>query len=408
MERPRLLFVAPWYLFPTDSGGKIRTADILRGMKGGRFHLTLASPWPADGRRLPEEEARAADAFVGWTRSNEFTGLSPKRLGLLLSSLPVSVAGDRNAEGRRVVAQELARRPDVVVVDFVHTAVLLPPSIPVPSVLFTHNVEAEIFRRHAAVAKNPALRLAWRDQWRKMRRFERATLARFSRVVAVAERDREQFRQLYGIDEAKVIPTGADLDFYAYSSPATADDAPGIVFVGAMDWAANIDGLAWLMDQVWPKIAAARPDATLTIVGRNPPESLTEAARQRRLPWTFTGFVDDIRPHVRRAQVSIIPLRVGGGTRLKAAEAMACGRPIVATTLGVEGLGLEPERHFLAGDTPDAFADGVLRLLADADLRVALAERARAFVEDYSSSKRVAAIFEDICWRTATAGRDRR
>ena len=302
-----------------------------------------------------------------------------------------------------MVARELAKGYDVVVFDFAHAVVLAPPGLKLPSVLFTHNVEAEIFRRHLDYAGNALTRWVWRDQLQKMERFERDAVERFDVVVAVSERDGEMLRQTCRDPEAarvEVIRTGVDLDFFDYSPP---QEAPRVVFMGAMDWLANIDGVEFFLDDIWPRIAQRRPDAEMTVVGRNPPESLVSKAKAAAPTWRFTGFADDVRPHVRGAAVFAIPLRVGGGTRIKAYEAMALGCPVVSTGLGVEGLPVLDGQHYLRADDAQAFADAVLRLLDDAELRMRLANGAREFDTEHCSYRAAAADFERACVRAMEA-----
>jgi glycosyltransferase involved in cell wall biosynthesis len=391
--KPRLLFVSPRFLLPADSGGKIRTGDILRGLKGGAFEVTLASPAPPDAARFAGDIARLCDHFISWEEAARGSSHKLRRMLRLLSALPIPVATDESAVGQEVVAGALAERPDVVVIDFLHAAVLAPGALPPSSVLFTHNVESEIFERQVEVATNFLTRAVWRNQQRKMARFERTTLRRFRHVVAVSERDRQLFSSLYGVDGVKVIATSVDLATLTFGEMGS---EPAIVFTGSMDSLSNVDGVTYFMNEVWPIIAAARPDAKVVVVGRNPPGNLVEAARRRGLPWHFTNFVDDVRPYIRAAQVSVIPLRVGSGTRIKAFEAMALGSPVVSTTLGVEGLPLQPGRHYLRGDTAAEFAAAVLLLLGDEAARKRLARDARQLAEGFSAGN-VAASFEAIC-----------
>lgn len=389
----RLLFVLPWFLFPANTGGRIRTSQILRGMKGGAFSVTLASPVTKDGEtRFAEELRSVCDRFVSWPARPSGGWRKYARLLHLAGSLPVAVATDRSAEGSRIVARELAGKPDLLVVDFPHAGVLLPEAFGVPSVIFTHNVEAEIFRRQVAAARNPVARMVWRDQTAKMERYERETLARFDRVIAVSERDAKQFRERYGAKSVLPIPTGVDLDYFAYHAPAA---GPRVVFTGSMDWLPNVEGIEWLLREVWPAVRKGVPGASLKVIGRDPPAHLVRAANGAGVE--FTGFVDDIRPHVRGAAACVIPLLVGGGTRIKAYEAMAQGCPIVSTTIGMEGLPAEPGRHFLLADRPDEFAAALVRLLSDRALGGRLAADARGFVEASFSAARVAAEFERIC-----------
>ena len=268
--------------------------------------------------------------------------------------------------------------------------------------MFTHNVEAEIFHRHAKVDRSWLKRAIWRNQADKMQRYERELLPRFTAVVAVAERDRDYFHRHYGIDNVSVIPTGVDLDYFAYRGSAALSDGDGgtVVFTGSMDWMANIDGVEFFMDAVWPAVARARPRAKCVIVGRSPPQFLVERARARQLNWEFTGFVDDVRPFVHNAHVYVIPLRVGGGTRIKVYEAMAMGCPVVSTRIGVEGLPVETERHFVEADTADAMATAVISLLGNQERRKQFSLEARRLVEENMSARRAAQAFEEICLQT--------
>lgn len=375
-------------------------------MKGGVFEIFLASPAPGDVGRFGAEIAGVCDRFLSWP---EIVPGRLARVASVLGALPVAVASDRSAAGSAVLAAALAERMDVVVVDFPHAAVLLPggtnagtnAGINAASVMFTHNVEAEIFERHAELARG-AMRLVWRSQAAKMRRFEGDVLRRFDTVIAVSSRDADALTRRYGLGDVASIDTGVDLDFFALRPPP-AEPVSEIVFTGTMSWPANAEGIGWLMDEVWPLVVAARPEARAVIVGRGAPDALV--ARAKGLHWRFTGFVDDIRPHVAGAQVYVIPLRVGSGTRIKAFEALAMGRPVVSTTVGVEGLDIADGVHFLAADTAETFAAAILRLLGEADLRARLARDARALVEEKCSWAHVARQFEAICTRALTRRR---
>ncbi len=395
--RPRLLFVSPRFLFPMDQGGKIRTGNILRGMKGGAFEVTLASPAPPDADGFRADLDAACDHFISWP---ERPPTRLKRVLALASTVPVAVATDRSPEGSARIGQALTDKPDVVVVDFPHAGVLVPDRIDAASVMFTHNVEAEIFERHAARAKG-LWRLVWANQSRKMTRFEGETLRRFDTVIAVSKRDADVLADRYRLARVEEIDTGVDLDFFAAASPDLAAD-PGsdggtLVFTATMSWAANVEGIHFLLDEVWPTLVAARPRINAVIIGRNPPASLADKIRERGLNVTLTGFVDDIRPYVARSHVYVIPLWVGSGTRIKAFEAMAMGRPVISTSLGIEGLDVTDGEHFLRADSAEAFCRGILSLLDDAASRHRIAAAARSLMEERFAWKTVAAQFETIC-----------
>jgi glycosyltransferase involved in cell wall biosynthesis len=394
-ERAELLFVSTRFLFPVDSGGKIRTTQILRGLKGGRFRVVLASPANAElAARHAAEIAEICDELVWWPQPQRGSLFQYTRLRYLAGSLPIPVRTDRQTEGIALVDRLLRRAPAVAVFDFAHAAVLAPEHIPCPSVVFTHNVEAEIFKRHLEVAGNLPMRIVWRNQYAKMRRFEREALRRFDVVVAVAERDARAFAQDYGVVNTFVIPTGVDLEYFSYTPPERENE---VVFCGSMDWLPNQDGITWYLEEVWQHVAKRAPDARMTVVGRAPPQRLVAEAARRGLNWRFTGFVDDVRPFVRGAAVSVVPLRVGGGTRLKVYEAMAIGTPLASTAVGVEGLPLTPGAHYLLADDAKALGNAVSELLTNPPVRDSISRAAREYVETRFSYRVAAKRFEEAC-----------
>jgi glycosyltransferase involved in cell wall biosynthesis len=236
-----------------------------------------------------------------------------------------------------------------------------------------------------------------------MGRFEQQSLSRYDTVIAVSERDRAALSQRYRLDAVEAIDTGVDLEFFAMNPPHAEID-PGtdggmLIFTATMSWPANVEGIHFLLDQVFPLLVRARPNISAVIVGRKPPPALAEKIRERGLNVTLTGFVADIRPYVAKSNVYVIPLFVGSGTRIKAFEAMAMGRAVVSTTLGVEGLDITNGEHFLRADDAAEFSRSILALLDDASLRSRIALAARRLMEARFSWSHVARQFEDICLR---------
>jgi glycosyltransferase involved in cell wall biosynthesis len=394
-RRQTLLFVSPRFLFPVDSGGKIRTTQVLRGMKGGQFHIKLMSPATPDlVTRHRDDLAQVCDEFESWPAPPEGWRSMLNRGWHLLDALPMPVRVDRSDAAVAAVARALEARPDVVVFDFLHAAVLAPSRIEVPSVIFTHNVEAQIFARHLEVAESTWMRAIWRNQLRKMCAFEAQTLARFDVVVAVSAEDSRLFKRDYGVRNSHVIPTGVDLEFFRHTPPSRDSE---IVFCGSMDWLANQGAMRYFMDEVWLAIVARVPDATMTVVGRAPPAALVAEAARRGLRWQFTGFVDDVRPIVGGAAVSVVPLQVGGGTRLKVFESMAMGPVVVSTSIGVEGLPVESGLNCIVVDDANGIAAAVVALLGDRERRFAMSQAARQFVEEKCGFVVAARSFESAC-----------
>lgn len=404
-EQADLAFVSTRFLFPIDSGGKIRSTQILKGLKGGDFRILLISPAdPGECEEYADDLESVCDEFIHWSAPPRSRYFNYTRARYLLSELPIPVRTDFDRSAVEVIRHALARNPAIAVFDFLHAAVLMPADISCPTLLFTHNVEAEIFRRHRDVVTNSLMRWMWSSQYRKMAAFESAALQRFDRVVAVSARDSEAFETDYDCEHTNVIPTGVDLDFFDYVEPSRDDE---VVFCGSMDWLANQEAMRHFLRDIWQGVVEEIPEARMTVVGRSPPESLVAEAERFGFQWTFTGFVDDVRPYMQGAAVSVIPLRVGGGTRLKAYESMSMGIPLVSTAVGMEGLPVTPGKHFCRADDAEAFAASVVTLLRDGTRRRQMARDARQFVEEHCSYRVAADVFQSACHSAIESHRKR-
>lgn len=218
-------------------------------------------------------------------------------------------------------------------------------------------------------------------QWRKLRRYEAAIVRFADAVVAVSEADRRALLDLGAPTPIVVAPNGIDLE--AYRPPETVSPLRTIVFTGKMDYRPNIDAVLWFAQNVLPRVLAKAPDVRFQIVGMNPHPRLNVLRSHPAIE--ITGAVPDTRPYIHQAGAYVIPMRVGGGTRFKALEALACAAPVVSTTLGVEGVDVRNGQELLIADEPEAFAAAVLRLLEDAQkggaLRRQLGAQGRRFVE---------------------------
>jgi glycosyltransferase involved in cell wall biosynthesis len=292
-------------------------------------------------------------------------------------------------------------RPDVVVCDFLDAAINFPKRLPVPSVLFQHNVESEIWRRHAETESNPLRRQVFKREYSKMLRYEKAMVAKFDRVIAVSEHDRCLMSPWVDTSRVDVVPTGVDLS--QFRSYELSDSNSNLVaFVGAMDWEPNIDAVEYFCETVWPDVVAKVPNARFRIVGRNPN---TRVRRLERATVEVTGSVPSVVSHLKDATVVVVPLRIGGGTRLKIYEAMAAGKAVVSTAIGAEGLDVNPGKDIWIADEPREIAQAVIRLLGDTQLRQnfgrAAAEQAARF--DWSV---VVGTFRKVLCKTARATRD--
>jgi glycosyltransferase involved in cell wall biosynthesis len=199
----------------------------------------------------------------------------------------------------------------------------------------------------------------------------------------------------YALERVADIPTGVDTSYFQ-PRPDVSQQCYNLVFTGSMDWLPNEDAIRYFIEEIMPLIRQSVPDVTLTVVGRNPYPSLV-ALSKRNPSVIVTGRVDDVRPYMDRAAAYVVPIRIGGGTRLKIYEAMAMAKPIVSTTIGAEGLPVRHERELLLADTPESFAAAVVRLFTAEDFAQALGRRAAAAVVEQFGWERVAANFAELC-----------
>jgi glycosyltransferase involved in cell wall biosynthesis len=390
----KLLWVKTDFLHPTTRGGQIRTLELLRRLHRRHeiHYIAFHDPNEPEGlKRAGEYSAKAypIDYQLVDKSSPAFFG---ELITGLFSSMPVAVRRCRSADMRlhieRLIQQE---RFDCVICDFLSPA----PNIPELSecVLFQHNVEAVIWKRRTEHASDPIRHRYLKLQAERMFRYEGDVCRKVRKVIAVSETDAALMQEWYGIKPTEAVPTGVDADYFKVRSAVS--PVADLVFVGALDWAPNIDGVDWFQREVLPLILRRRPDCAVAIVGRKPPRAIQELTA--RYPGIqVTGTVPDVRPWLWGSKVSIVPLRVGGGTRLKIFEAMAAGVPVVSTTVGAEGLGARDGDTIRIADAPEDFAAACIALLDDPAQRERLRNRALQMVTEQCSWEAVASAFEKL------------
>jgi glycosyltransferase involved in cell wall biosynthesis len=399
----RILWLKTELLHPVDKGGKIRTYQMLKALKREHYvtYLTLDDGTAdSDAVERAEEYCHELVRIRHSTREKFSAGFYAELAANLFSPLPYFMKKYESAEMRREVAERArAGDFDVLVCDFLNPAVNVPHALPVPTVLFQHNVEAMIWKRHYEVQTHPLKKAYLYGQWRKAFAYERAACRRFDMVVTVSRDDTETIRNDYGVPNVSDVPTGVDTEFFRPVEGVSVEP-DSLVFTGSMDWLPNEDAIQFFTREIMPLIRERRPEVKLTVVGRKPYASLLELSK-RDPSIIVTGRVEDVRPFMERAAAYIVPIRIGGGTRLKIYEAMAMEKPVVSTTVGAEGLPVRDGEDLLIADTPRAFADAVVRVLTDAELARGLGERSASTVREQFGWDKVAAVFAEACGRAA-------
>lgn len=402
----RIAWVKVGGLWPLETGGRLRSFHLLAQISRRHRVCLLTTHEPGDdaaglAAALPDvEDVWSAVHRSVKSRTPAFASAVARSW---LSRLPLDLWRWRvpalAAELRRRLA---AGEVDCCVADFLSAAPNVPGLVaggapPLgtaapPVVLFEHNAEHVIWRRLAALERRPWRQVPLEIEWRKLRRAEAQACERAAATIAVSDVDRGVLCDAAPAARVAVIPTGVDTDFF--SPVSTGERRAAVVFSGSMDWYPNEDAVLHFIDAMLPPIRAEIPDVSVTVVGRRPGAALLAAAERAGV--RVTGTVDDVRPYVGEAEVFVVPLRIGGGTRLKIFEALAMGRAVVSTTVGAEGLPLVNGRHFVCADEPAAFARAVVDLLRNPVRRRALGAAGRALVKKRYSWRHVAHDFERI------------
>jgi polysaccharide biosynthesis protein PslH len=319
-----------------------------------------------------------------------------RKLGSLISPLPYIVAAHVNPAMNAAVEEALASdRFDVLHCDSISVVPTVPQDARIPKVFNAHNVEAVIWERYVANERRPWMLPVLRSQLARVARFESRLPGIFDCCVAVSDEDRLQMQRRYGAECVAVVPNGADLDYYA---PSPDSGEPTLVYVGSLDWRPNQDAVRWLLESIWPLVRSDLPGASLSIVGRRPPGWMGRMCDSAGA--SLYADVPDVRPYLAAASAVIVPLRIGGGSRLKILEAMAAGRCVVSTSIGAEGLGLRGGQDITIADDAAHFACECVSLLNDPARRAALARSARSLVESRYGWDATACSLEEA-WRLA-------
>jgi sugar transferase (PEP-CTERM/EpsH1 system associated) len=402
----KLLWVKAGGLVPPDTGGKIRSYHILKELAKNHdvtvfsFHIAHADDRHSELKELFHN--------VVCVPLEVPAGRGIRQLGNYLrhlaSGLPFTVSKYCTPQVKRELELLLEKETyDILICDFAFTAGAIPWQASCPKIVFTHNVEAQIWKRHFDVAQNPLWKVVAGLEYRRTSRFERECLEKADHVLTVSEQDRDFFAQFIAPEKITAISTGVDTDFFRPS--ADFEQPHSLIFTGSMDWMPNQDAIFYFGREILPRVRAELADLSVHVVGRSPSTRLRSFGE--RIGMVITGRVDDIRPYVQRAAVYIVPLRVGGGTRLKIFEAMAMGKAVVSTSIGAEGLPVTHGVDILLADTAEDFAQAVLQLLRSNEERKRLGAAARALVEKKYGWASVAAEVEAVLRRvTAAEGRE--
>jgi polysaccharide biosynthesis protein PslH len=381
MPKAKLLFLCQTLPYPPDGGAAIRSYNVLRLLARDYdvtalcFYRRGTTPDLAGSLAALRAIASSVEAFP-IEQEHRRSRLVWDHARSVLTARAYTTYAYENAAFRLVLLEHLRSQRFVLVhVDSLDLSSYLPLLARAPIILVHHNVESALLRRRAAREPNGLRRAYLRLQSWLMQREERRWAPRVTLNIAVSDGDARDLTALVPGARIAVIPNGVDVETFAPTNGYAVD---GIVFVGGMSWFPNADALAFFAQDILPLVRAADARVKVTWVGRALPREINTFAR---LGIHLTGHVDDIRRFVRGAACYVVPLRVGGGTRLKILDAWAMGKAVVSTSVGCEGLDAVDGQNILIRDDPTAFAAAVTTVLGDPALRASLERNARLTAE---------------------------
>ncbi len=381
METMRILVLDEEFPWPLNTGKRIRTYNLIRELS--KYHqityLAYAEPECAAEKHFAEIGLNpiAVPLLDRAARGPIFYW----RLGMnLFSEYPFIVTSHQTRRYQHAFEKLLAGSSfDLVICEWTPYALYVKDILGPKKVIVAHNIESAIWRRYEENETNPAKRWYISKQRQKVEAFERVCFGWVDGATAVSTLEAKTIADLgvrYPVD---VIDNGVDVEYFAPRPKS--DCSISLVFTGSMDWRPNQDAARYFVSEVWPLILERYPDASVLWVGRDPSPDILDLQKTRGV--VITGTVDDVRPYIGNATVYIVPLRIGGGSRLKILEAMAMKKAIVSTTVGAEGLRVTDGQHLLLADTPSEFADAIQRCINDPALCARLGEQGRLLVEEH-------------------------
>lgn len=366
-----ILFLSSWFPYPPDNGARQRAYHLLRYLalknRVSLFALTDPDFVPANA-----EPIRGLVTDLQTYPRPRYYARRARALAAFLSSHPRYLVDSYDPALMDLVRRAAARESFDVIVALQLTMAYYASNLEHPKKVFDE-VEAGVFADGTSGVYG-IRRWRYRMTWWKMSRYLKTLASHFENLTVVSQREAQILReQQIPPERVHVIPNGVDCD--DMPRPPTMFDPYSLIYTGALTYDANLDAMRYFVHEILPLVRAQEPRVQLRITGRAEQVAINEISVDNAV--SFTGYVEDVRPYIQESAICIVPLRIGGGTRLKILEAMKLGTPVVSTSKGAEGLEIRDNEHLLIADSPDLFAEAIIRLLHDRSLRRQLAETAR-------------------------------
>ncbi len=391
----KILFITSQFPFPPDSGWNIRVFNFIRFLSE-RHRITLLSFYTEkDNLANFSELTKHCSEIYPLKRSSSYNPLDLVKG--MFTRIPFSIWNYRSRKMEKKAKEIISsRKYDVIQVEDIHMSQYLPWDCSGLKILDMHNVESEYLERFSEIEKNVFKKYYASLTAGKLKKYEVTNSKKFDICLAVSEKDLKTFQLFAQPKIMEVIPNGVNLSYF---TPAGVEADPStLLFLGKLDYRPNVDALVYFMEKIWPRLIEKIPEAKFVVVGKDLPENLRNSLKSRNV--ILKGYVEDIRKVLSGCAVMVVPLRYGGGTRIKILEAFAMGKPVVSTSLGCEGIEVHSGEEILIADTPESFADSVVEVLTDPDLSKKLSQKGRGLVQEKYDWEKITWKLEEIYLRT--------
>jgi polysaccharide biosynthesis protein PslH len=385
MRRLKVLWISHFVPYPPKGGAFQRSYNLLKG--AGKAHeVHLVSLRHKDSAHPAAENLNAVDALKRHCESVTIVDGTGTTSGLRLLArvprlalgVPLTASVSETAEMRAAI-RALVRKTtfDIVHLDTIGLAVYLDEVAPIPCVLTHHGAESFMMLRRTRREPNWFRKLVFLVEGLILQRYESKYCPRAASNLVVSDFDRQLLHKVAPSAKFDIVQNGVDTSYFCPMPPIA---NRSLIFAGRLDQYSNRDAVLHFVQAVWPTVRQRFPDAVLDVLGSNPPVELKKMS-ECDPALRVHGFVPDVRPYFEKAAVAVCPIRDGGGTRVKILDSLAMAKPIVSTTIGIEGIEVVPGRDLLVADDPTAFVEAISRLFTDAELRRDLSQNARRLAE---------------------------
>jgi len=379
-----IIFITTKFLYPPDEGGKIDSFMNLKVLSANNnVFLYYIGKKNQNEEKLKKETKLAGCLNFDKDTKNSIFGL----LKNIFSYTPYTFSKYHDRKIYKVIEKLIKEKKiEVVFLDHLHMAYygksLKEKYCNLKIILREHNVEYIFWQRIFKEERNVFKKIIFCWQWLKIKRYERKIMKYFDKYLMISAVDEGKLKEIAPDVNCTIFPTPVDVEGYQLFSKESKPVPYSLIYLGNFSWLPNLNGVLWFLKEVWPKIIKTFPQVQFFIVGKNPPEELKKYSSKNII---ITGYVDDIKPWVDKAEVFIVPLFSGGGIRIKILEALAMGKVIITTSIGSEGIEVENGKHVIIADDKDSFAQGIEKLFRHKEIQASLSKNSLELMrEKYS------------------------